>query len=153
MNNKLKSCRLCHGVGIEHEALGTICPECFPSCEVLNLWLDVKRPAPKGWTPCISVETILTFLSQHSFHRTDPKVAIGAISLDNDLGIGMTEGYKVLDWLDEKTALNKDFVPPVIYIHTENPSALARMTSARTQIQLRLDHRNIGKNIIGEYKE
>ena len=48
---------------------------------------------------------------------------IELISLDNDLGEGNMEGYKVLDWLESLLI----YVPFGIHIHTSNPVAKERM--------------------------
>lgn len=45
------------------------------------------------------------------------------ISLDNDLGEGRLEGYKVLDWLEDL----QEPIPFGIHIHTANPVARERM--------------------------
>lgn len=45
------------------------------------------------------------------------------ISLDNDLGEGCMEGYKVLDWLESLQIS----IPFGIHIHTSNPVARERM--------------------------
>jgi hypothetical protein len=38
------------------------------------------------------------------------------LSLDNDLGEGEPEGYKVVDWMIEN-----EIYPQVLYLHTSNP--------------------------------
>jgi hypothetical protein len=48
---------------------------------------------------------------------------IDVISLDNDLGEGNMEGYKVLDWL-ESLLIPVEFG---IHLHTSNPVARERM--------------------------
>jgi hypothetical protein len=50
---------------------------------------------------------------------------VDVISLDNDLGEGNMEGYKVLDWL-ESLLIPVEFG---IHIHSANPVARDRMRS------------------------
>ena len=49
------------------------------------------------------------------------------ISLDHDLGDDVRgTGYDVILWIEEAVACN-DFVPPIINIHSANPSARIKM--------------------------
>ena len=53
---------------------------------------------------------------------------IEVLSLDNDLGEGLEEGYKVLDWLEEKAFGEPLFTIPMdIKVHSANPVARKRM--------------------------
>lgn len=45
---------------------------------------------------------------------------VTCISLDNDLGHNMTEGYKVAQWLEEQ-AYNNNIKPLEVFAHTMNP--------------------------------
>lgn len=92
-----------------------------------RLWLDDVRPKPQDeigvkWLAYRTVEDMVMDLSAYinwypSIHE------IEYISLDNDLGKGYTEGYKVLDWLESLLIT----VPFGIHIHTSNPVARERM--------------------------
>jgi hypothetical protein len=42
------------------------------------------------------------------------------ISLDNDLGYGLTEGYKVALWLEERAYMG-EIKPLIVKAHTQNP--------------------------------
>lgn len=92
-----------------------------------RLWLDDIRPKPNDemgikWLAYKTVEDIVTDLS--SYLNWYPSIhEIEYISLDNDLGMECTEGYKVLDWL-ESLMITISFG---IHIHTSNPVARERM--------------------------
>lgn len=87
-----------------------------------KFWLDDVRPAPEGWVRAESVEELKeeVLLSIDVAHYFGREIEI-VVSLDNDLGEGMTEGYKFLDWMEEN---GYNFV---IHIHTSNPVARERM--------------------------
>ena len=92
-----------------------------------KIWLDDVRPLPEDWnnTPNAiwysDAETLIRDLRH--IHKCFCLSDIDVISLDNDLGEGRLEGYKVLDWLEETGA----DVPFGIHIHTSNPVARERM--------------------------
>jgi len=107
----------------------------------MKLWLDDIREAPDGWRRVYTADSLIRILL---FNPGD----IQAISLDNDLGQNAPEGYKVLDWIEERIVLG-DYSPPVVYIHSANPVARQRMESTLRQIQMRLDDKG-DKNVIGD---
>jgi len=83
---------------------------------MLKLYLDDLRPAPSGWKLCRTVEEVIDILKEFN--------NVSHISLDNDLGDGYQEGYKVLDFLEEKIYLDpmtwaKSM--PEISVHSANP--------------------------------
>ena len=90
-----------------------------------KIWLDDIRPAPdKTWIHEETAEDMIALMRQ----ILDWGLEIEIISLDNDLGKGRMEGYKVLDWL-ESLMIPVNFE---IHIHSANPVARERM---RTIIQ------------------
>lgn len=84
-----------------------------------KLWLDDIRPAPEGWDWHLTAEAMIDDMRRLINHGAK----IEMISLDNDLGEGCMEGYKVLDWLESLQI----FVPFGIHIRTSNPVARERM--------------------------
>lgn len=90
---------------------------------MLKFWLDDLRPAPNGWLLCESVEDLIETVNLgrdcYLYFHKEPRILV---SLDNDLGEGMTEGYRFLDWLEENGI---DDV--TIHIHTDNVVAKERM--------------------------
>lgn len=56
------------------------------------------------------------------------------ISLDNDLGLGVEEGYKVADYLEERYFTTGKFVG--FHPHTNNPNAFNRIMQAKRKVYL-----------------
>lgn len=97
-----------------------------------RLWLDDLRQKPENepgiiWLHYLTAEHLIEDL-KHWYKVYPNCVEIDYISLDNDLGEDVMEGYKVLDWLESLLIT----VPFGVHIHTSNPVARERM---RTIIQ------------------
>ena len=91
-----------------------------------RIWLDDVRPIPEWMenSNCIWYDTAEAMIADMDrLNRLFSLDDIEFISLDNDLGEGCMEGYKVLDWLESLQI----FVPFSIHIHTSNPVARERM--------------------------
>ena len=106
----------------------------------MKIWMDDVRPAPNGYTRVYDVDGaiceiirskketdflwkqyIMGYMERELFEKCFAIFNIEVISCDNDLGEGVPEGYKLLDWL-EATGRN---IP--IRIHSANPVARQRM--------------------------
>lgn len=90
----------------------------------MNIFLDDIREAPEGWKHVYTVEEL--------WREFDNCTAYGGtievVSLDNDLGEGIPEGYTFLDALEEKVFNDPNFlIPKKIRIHSANPVARKRM--------------------------
>lgn len=72
----------------------------------MKIYLDDERETPEGWQRSYTVEETITLLQNHE---------VSALSLDNDLGEGNQEGYKVLDWLEEVSYFDPSFPPARVY--------------------------------------
>lgn len=79
----------------------------------MKIWLDDIRPAPDGWYRTYTVEQTLELLKTKS---------VQALSLDNDLGNGLKEGYVVVDKLEEWVYFDSTFPIPEIVVHSSNAS-------------------------------
>ena len=96
----------------------------------IGLWLDDIRPKPADkpdykWFWYTTAEAMIEDLKRY-INWSNIGVnnwEIDVISLDNDLGEGLIEGYKVLDWL-ESLLIPVEFG---IHIHSANPVARERM--------------------------
>lgn len=96
----------------------------------MKVYLDDEREAPEGWdrvkTPSQAIELLKSG-------------GIDEISLDHDLGddekIGT--GYDVLVWIERQVIVH-GYIPPVIHIHTANPSARIKMELALESINKRI---------------
>lgn len=79
----------------------------------MKLYLDDIRPTPIGWERSYTVEETIDKLKTRT---------ITYLSLDNDLGEGLLEGYNVLNWLEEVIFNDPTFPIPEITIHSSNES-------------------------------
>lgn len=90
----------------------------------MKIWLDDIRPPPdESWTWVKTVLIVKMMIASGNVFE---------ISLDNDLGEGEEEGYKVLDWLEDvfNAIYGRSFPKlrmPKVHIHTSNPAAAKRM--------------------------
>ena len=90
----------------------------------MKIWLDDIRTPPDGsWKWFKKAEDVIDW-----FRLNHDVWDVEILSLDNDLGEGCDEGYKVLDWLEEKKFYVPNFVvPKKIRVHSANPVARRRM--------------------------
>lgn len=93
----------------------------------MKVYLDDERNTPAGWTRTWVVETTVLLLETRG---------VTHLSLDNDLGEGNLEGFKVLDWLEEKVYNDPEFPIPEITIHSANPVAKHRMQQIQRKLEL-----------------
>lgn len=77
----------------------------------MKIFLDDKRKEPDGWVRTYTVEKTIKLLETGK---------VTHLSLDNDLGNGLTEGHKVLIWLEQKLEDDSKFPMPEITIHSMN---------------------------------
>ena len=96
----------------------------------IRFWLDDVRPKPEDelgvkWLWYTTAEAMIEDMKRYiNWSATGVNNwEIDMVSLDNDLGEGLMEGYQVLDWL-ESLLIPVDFG---IHIHTSNPVARERM--------------------------
>ena len=100
----------------------------------MQIYMDDARDTPRGWTRTYTVEeTIAALLTRTVTH----------LSLDNDLGEGQQEGYKVLDWLEETVFNDMHFPLPEVTIHSSNASRVEYMHRALKSIE-RIRQQQIG---------
>lgn len=100
----------------------------------MKVYLDDERNTPEGWVRTYTVEETIEHLKTRSV--TD-------LSLDNDLGIGLKEGFMVLDWLEDIIYNDSTFPLPDIFIHSANSSRVRYMQQTRDAIK-RIRHRQFG---------
>lgn len=91
---------------------------------MINIWLDDIRPAPEGF---IWVKTVDELINLYNKCVLDTKEQINIISLDNDLGENIPEGYKFLDYIEPRVILANDPLPNEIRVHSANAVARKRM--------------------------
>ena len=86
------------------------------------LWLDDERPVPDDrWTLVRTSEECIELLKTGKVER---------LSLDHDLGVGYSTGYKVACFIEE--AAFHGTLKPIsrMYVHSANPVGKARMRQA-----------------------
>lgn len=65
------------------------------------------------------------------------------LSLDHDLGDDAGNGYDVLLWIEEKTALDETYHPPIsLAVHSDNAGARGKMLQAIEAISRLYDQRS-----------
>lgn len=90
----------------------------------MNIYLDDERPTPEGFIRTYTVEETIDLIKANEGN-------IYKLSLDNDLGSGLSEGKEVLKWIEEQAFHNTLKPIPHIIIHSQNPVAVDEMMKAR----------------------
>ena len=91
----------------------------------MKIFLDDVRETPVGWVRTYTAEETIKLLGNNNVRE---------VSLDHDLGEDKLEGYKVLTWIEEQVYSNF-YTPPIIHIHTDNPTGRKRMIAAVKSIE------------------
>jgi hypothetical protein len=94
----------------------------------MKVFLDDERPTPKGWTRTYSVEETIALLELRQVQE---------LSLDNDLGSldSKTEGFNVLNWLEETVYSDPSFPIPIITIHSANAGRTPAMRQTAAKLE------------------
>ena len=94
----------------------------------INIFLDDVRKTPDGFIRTYTVDETIKELQENNGN-------VGILSLDNDLGLGLPEGYFVLDWIEEQVMTNPKFImPDMIKIHSKNVAAKMRMERIKKRL-------------------
>lgn len=93
---------------------------------MIKVYMDDERVTPAGWHRTYSVDQTIEQLETRQ---------VSHLSLDNDLGDDLEEGYKVLDWLEETVYTDPTFPIPVVFIHSANSSRVQYMQKALLSIE------------------
>ena len=99
-----------------------------------KLYMDDARDTPEGWVRTYRVEETIQVLQSRM---------VTHLSLDNDLGEGQQEGYKVLDWLEETVHNDPSFPMPEVTVHSANPVRVCYMNNALRSIE-RIRQQQVG---------
>lgn len=100
----------------------------------MKIYMDDARETPLGWHRTYTVaETIAALRTRTVTH----------LSLDNDLGEGQPEGYKVIDWLEETIYNDSSFPMPETTVHSSNASRVEYMQRALRNIE-RIRQQQVG---------
>lgn len=94
----------------------------------MKVFLDDLRPTPDGWYRVYTVEETKRILQTRN---------VTHLSLDNDLGSEdyKTEGFNVLNYLEEVVHFDPAFPIPIITIHSSNEgrAPMMRMVAAKLE--------------------
>jgi hypothetical protein len=101
---------------------------------MIKVYMDDERVTPEGWVRTYTVEETIEKLETRQ---------VSHLSLDNDLGEGLQEGYKVLDWLEETVYNDRKFPMPEVQIHSANASRVQYMKRALGAIE-RIRQQQVG---------
>jgi hypothetical protein len=101
---------------------------------MIKVYMDDERVTPEGWVRTYTVEQTIEKLETRQ---------VSHLSLDNDLGEGLQEGYKVLDWLEETVYNDHSFPMPEVSIHSANASRVQYMKRALDAIE-RIRQQQVG---------
>jgi len=95
----------------------------------MKVYLDDKRQTPIGWVRTYSVEETNKLLLTRR---------VEFLSLDNDLGSldPKTEGFNVLNFLEELVFFDPTFPVPVITVHSDNSSRAQSMRQVISKLEL-----------------
>lgn len=100
----------------------------------MMVFMDDARDTPREWHRTYTVEETIAALRTRT---------VTHLSLDNDLGEGQEEGYKVLDWLEETVFNDITFPMPEVTIHSSNASRVEYMNRALKSIE-RIRQQQVG---------
>ena len=92
----------------------------------MKVFLDDERETPVNWHRTYTVEDTITALKTRQVQE---------LSLDNDLGEGLKEGYCVLDVLEEWVYFDHTFPVPIITIHSANAGRTPAMRQAAAKLE------------------
>lgn len=93
----------------------------------IKVYMDDERQTPRGWERTFTVAQTINLLKQRN---------VSHLSLDNDLGMGQPEGYKVIDWLEEQVYNDPTFPVPEITVHTANASRGDYMRQVAAKLEM-----------------
>jgi len=89
----------------------------------MRLWLDDIRPKPAEFDfHVLTAEDAIELLKGGQ---------VTHVSLDNDLGEGLAEGYTVADWIEEQ-AYHNQLSRLIWAVHSANPVARKKIKQALT---------------------
>ena len=113
----------------------------------IRLYLDDVRPCPEGWTLAKTAKSAISILEKHD---------VKDVSLDHDLGDDKNgTGNDVLVWIEAKTFLDENYIPPKMQVHSDNPAAVQKMKMGIDRVNEEYSHRirSKGKQICNTIPE
>ena len=93
----------------------------------MKVFLDDERQTPAGWHRTYTVEETLSILATKQVEE---------LSLDNDLGEGLAEGFVVLNTLEEWVFFDPTFPLPIINVHSSNAGRTPSMRQIIAKLEI-----------------
>jgi AAA+ superfamily predicted ATPase len=109
----------------------------------MKVYLDDERSTPEGWHRVYTVDECKRCLETRQ---------VTHLSLDNDLGSEdpETEGYQILNYLEEVIYFDDTFPIPIIFIHSSNEGRAPMMRMVVDKLdQIRNERNNLCQKIHG----
>lgn len=102
----------------------------------IKLYLDDERPTPDGWVRVWGIQQAKIILSTRK---------VSHLSVDNDLGNldPKTEGFNLLNWLEETVYNDPTFPVPVITVHSANAGRVPSMRQTAAKLE-RIRQQQVG---------
>ena len=92
----------------------------------MKIWVDDIRPMPKEYN--MYLRTVDEVISVIEYIEAKQHYSIEIISLDHDAGdYGPPDYIKILDWLEEKQAIDNLQIDWLFDIHSQNPIGVEKM--------------------------
>lgn len=94
----------------------------------IKLYLDDERATPDGWLRVWGIEQAKVILRTRK---------VSHLSVDNDLGNPdpTTEGFNLLNWLEEQVHFDPTFPVPVITVHSSNAGRVPSMKQTAAKLE------------------
>lgn len=94
----------------------------------IKLYLDDERPTPEGWFRVYNINQAFFWLASRR---------VTHLSVDNDLGKldPTTEGFNVLDRLEEWVYYDRTFPVPIITVHSANAGRTPSMKQVAAKLE------------------
>ena len=95
----------------------------------MKIYMDDARDTPPGWTRTYTIEETIEILKTRQ---------VEFLSLDNDLGSEdpKTEGWHVLDWIEEQVFHDNSFPIPKMTVHSSNAGRAPSMRKIIEKLEI-----------------
>ena len=95
----------------------------------IKLYLDDERETPEGWLRVWGINQAKIILGTR---------LVSHLSVDNDLGSQdpKTEGFNLLNWLEEQVYNDPTFPVPIITVHSANAGRVPSMKQTADKLEL-----------------
>ena len=130
MNQGMCACAVHCTLGSYHDRSCCDAAPCDCSCHgEIHLYLDDERATPEGWFRVYTIDQAKFWLGSRR---------VTYLSVDNDLGDldPKTEGFNVLNWLEEKVYFDKSFPIPIISVHSANAGRTPAMRQTAAKLEM-----------------